>query len=71
MSTKNPGVTIECKRERERFGRRLLGADSRFASPPVEPFPSSERRKTMGAVEELSVPLSGLSYSWCRARGER
>jgi hypothetical protein len=70
MSTKIMGVTIECKGERGRFGRGLLGADSRFVSPPVEPFPSSKRRKTMGAMEELSVHLSGLSYSWCRARVE-
>jgi hypothetical protein len=28
-------------------------------------FPSLERRKTMGAMEELSVPLSGLLCSRC------
>jgi hypothetical protein len=37
------------------------------ASPLPEPSPSSERSKTMGVVEELLVPLSGLLYSRCRA----
>ena len=39
------GGTTECKGERERFGRGSLGVDSRVTSPPVEPSPSSERRK--------------------------
>jgi hypothetical protein len=38
----------------------LLSADPRDASPSVEPSLSLERRKTMGAVEDLSVPLSRL-----------
>jgi hypothetical protein len=38
----------------------LLSADPRDASPLVEPCLSPERRKVMGAVEELLVPLSRL-----------
>jgi hypothetical protein len=59
-------VTIEYKGERERFGRVSLGVDPREASPPVEPSPSSERRKTMGPVEELLVPLYGLLCCRCK-----
>ena len=66
-STQNQGVTIECKGERERFGRGSLGADPRDALPLEEPSPSSERRKMTNVVEELSVPLFGLLCSRCRA----
>jgi hypothetical protein len=62
-STQNMGVTTKCKGEREGFGRGSLSVDPRDASPPMEPSPLSERRKTMDAMEELSVPLSGLLYS--------
>jgi hypothetical protein len=34
-------------------------------------FPSSERRNTMGVVEYLSVPLSGLPCSLCRAAADQ
>ena len=64
-STQNMGVTTKCKGERERFGRGSLSADPRDASPPMEPSPSPKRRKMMGVVEELSVPLSGLLCSRC------
>ena len=47
-SIQNQGVTIEC---RERFSRRLALAAGGA-------FPSSERRKMTGVVEELSVTLS-------------
>jgi hypothetical protein len=33
--------------------------------------PSLKRRKITGAMEELSMPLSGLLYYRCRARKER
>ena len=69
-STQNLGVTTKCKKERERFGRGSLGAHPRDASPPVKVSPSPERRKTTGVMEELSVPLSGLLCSRCRARME-
>ena len=62
-STQNLGVTTECKRERERFGRESLDAGPRDAL--------LEWRKMTGAMEELSVPLSGLLCSRCRARMER
>jgi hypothetical protein len=58
-------------RVKERFGRASLGADPRDASPSVVPSPSPERRKMMGTVEELSMPLSWLLCSRCRARMER
>ena len=70
-STQNLGVTTECKKERERFGRGSLDADPRDASPSVEPSPSPERRKTTHAVEEVSVPLSGLLCSRYRAQVEQ
>ena len=57
-------------REKERFSRGSLGADPRDASLPVEPSPLPKRGKMTGAVEKLSVPLSGLLCSRCRARME-
>jgi len=68
---KSGGVTVECIGEKERFGRGSLDADPRDASPSVEPSPSPERRKTTHAVEEVSVPLSGLLCSRYRAQVEQ
>ena len=51
---------------RERFGRGSLGADPRLVAGEVSS--SSERRKTMERVEELSVLLSGWLRSQCRTR---
>jgi len=70
-STQNLGVTVECIGEKERFGRGSLDADPRDASPSVEPSPSPKRRKTTHAVEEVSVPLSGLLCSRYRAQVEQ
>jgi hypothetical protein len=50
---------------RERFGRGSLSADPRLVDGAVSS--SSERRKMMERVEELSVHLSGWLCSWCRA----
>jgi hypothetical protein len=60
-STQNLGVTIECTRERERFGRGSLGADPRDASPPVEPSLSPERRKTTNVGRSSRCPSLGCS----------
>jgi hypothetical protein len=47
---------------RERLGRRSLGGEVSY---------SSERRKMMERVEELSILLSGWLCSRCRARAVR
>jgi hypothetical protein len=68
-STQNQGVTTECTRERERFGRGYLGANPRVASPSVEPSPSSERRKRTDQRRSSRCP--SLGYSTLGAELER
>jgi hypothetical protein len=52
----------------EEFGRGLARANPKVASPPVEYPPRRRGRRWWDAVEErLSVPISRLPCSRCRA----